>query len=164
MNLWGERIEPSSALQLRPLYKARASNEDQVSMVHWVWELYGEGKLIEAVDPRLCGEFNKTQVERLMIVGLSCAHPDEYLRPSIRQSLHVLNFDAPLPILPSKMPVPSYFAPPISASSLSIMSYGSADSTGGMNESSSYVYNTNSSHITTSSSASSASAMLLHTG
>ncbi|KAJ6424522.1 hypothetical protein OIU84_025325 [Salix udensis] len=141
-----------------------ASNEDQVSMVHWVWELYGEGKLIEAVDPRLCGDFNKTQVERLMIVGLSCAHPDEHLRPSIRQSLHVLNFDAPLPILPSKMPVPSYFAPPISASSLSIMSYGSADSTGGMNESSSYVYNTNSSHITTSSSASSASAMLLHTG
>ncbi|KAF9665853.1 hypothetical protein SADUNF_Sadunf16G0167500 [Salix dunnii] len=86
------------------------------------------------------------------------------LLPSIRQSLHVLNFDAPLPILPSKMPVPSYFTPPISASSLSIMSYGSADSTGGMNDSSSYVYNTNSSHITTSSSASSASAMLLHTG
>ncbi|KAG5254022.1 L-type lectin-domain containing receptor kinase [Salix suchowensis] len=144
----------------RPI-NPQASKEDQVSMVHWVWELYGEGKLIEAVDPRLCGDFNKTQVERLMIVGLSCAHPDEHLRPSIRQSLHVLNFDAPLPILPSKMPVPSYFAPPISASSLSIMSYGSADSTGGMNDSSSYVYNTNSSHITTSSSASSASAMLV---
>ncbi|KAJ6315302.1 hypothetical protein OIU78_018733 [Salix suchowensis] len=147
----------------RPI-NPRASNEDQVSMVHWVWELYGEGKLIEAVDPRLCGDFNKTQMERLMIIGLSCAHPDEHLRPSMRQSLHVLNFDAPLPILPSKMPVPSYFAPPISASSLSIMSYGSADSTGGMNDSSSYVYNTNSSHITTSSSASSASAMLVHTG
>ncbi|KAJ6424521.1 hypothetical protein OIU84_025324 [Salix udensis] len=118
----------------RPI-NPRASNEDEVSLVHWVWELYGEGKLIEAVDPRLCGEFNKKQVERLMIVGLSCAHPDEHLRPSIRQSLHVLNFDAPLPILPSKMPVPSYFAPPLS--SLSIMSYGSADSKGGMNESSS---------------------------
>ncbi|KAI9402121.1 hypothetical protein POPTR_001G284200v4 [Populus trichocarpa] len=91
----------------------KASNEDQVSMVQWVWELYGEGKLLEAVDPRLCGDFNKTQMERLMIDGLS-AHPDEHLRPSIRQSLHILNFDAPLPILPSKMPVPSYFAPPIS--------------------------------------------------
>ncbi|KAJ6424517.1 hypothetical protein OIU84_025320 [Salix udensis] len=147
----------------RPI-NPRASNEDEVSLVHWVWELYGEGKLIEAVDPRLGGEFNKTQVERLMIVGLSCAHPDEHLRPSIRQSLHVLNFDAPLPILPSKMPVPSYFAPPISASLLSIMSYGSADSRGGMNESSSYVYNTSSSQITKSSSASSASAMLVHTG
>ncbi|KAJ6302698.1 hypothetical protein OIU77_016728 [Salix suchowensis] len=145
----------------RPI-NPRARNEDEVSLVHWVWELYGEGKLIEAVDPRLCGDFNKTQMERLMIVGLSCAHPDEHLRPSIRQSLHVLHFDAPLPILPSKMPVPSYFAPPLS--SLSIMSYGSADSRGGMNESSSYVDNTNSSQITTSSSASSASAMLLHTG
>ncbi|KAJ6751033.1 hypothetical protein OIU85_001556 [Salix viminalis] len=73
----------------RPI-NPQASKEDQVSMVHWVWELYGEGKLIEAVDPRLCGDFNKTQVERLMIVGLSCAHPDEHLRPSIRQSLHIL--------------------------------------------------------------------------
>jgi serine/threonine protein kinase len=142
----------------------KASNEDQVSMVPWVWELYGEGKLLEAVDPRLCGDFNKTQMERLMIVGLSCAHPDEHLRPSIRQSLHILNFDAPLPILPSKMPVPSYFAPPIPASSLSIMSYGLADSEGGMNKSSSYSYNTNSSQFTTSSSASSASAMLPHEG
>ncbi|KAG5254016.1 L-type lectin-domain containing receptor kinase [Salix suchowensis] len=101
----------------RPI-NAQASNEDQVSMVHWVWELYGEGKLIEAVDPRLCGEFNKTQMERLLMVGLSCAHPDEHLRPSIRQSLHVLNFDVPLPILPSKMPVPSYFAPPLSSLSI----------------------------------------------
>ncbi|XP_073268305.1 L-type lectin-domain containing receptor kinase IX.1-like [Populus alba] len=132
----------------------KASNEDQVSMVQWVWELYGERKLLEAVDPRLCGDFNKTQMERLMIVGLSCAHPDEHLRPSIRQALHVLNFDAPLPILPSKMPVPSYFAPPMSASSLSIMSYGLTDSEGGMNRSSSYSYNTNSSQLTASSSAS----------
>ncbi|KAL9367591.1 hypothetical protein Peur_038790 [Populus x canadensis] len=142
----------------------KASNEDRVSMVQWVWELYGEGKLLEAVDPRLCGDFNKTQMERLMIVGLSCAHPDEHLRPSIRQALHLLDFDAPLPILPSKMPVPSYFAPPISASSLSIMSYDLTDSEGGMNKSSSYSYNTNSSQFTASSSASSASAMLLNEG
>ncbi|KAH8519891.1 hypothetical protein H0E87_001364 [Populus deltoides] len=82
----------------------------------------------------------------------------------VYKALHVLNFDAPLPILPSKMPVPSYFAPPISASPLSIMSYGLTDSEGGMNKSSSYSYNTNSSQFTTSSSASSASAMLLHEG
>jgi hypothetical protein len=62
------------------------------------------------------------------------------------------------------MPVPSYFAPPISSSSLSIMSYGLTDSEGGMNKSSSYSYNTNSSQFTTSSSASSASAMLPHEG
>ncbi|KAH8519894.1 hypothetical protein H0E87_001367 [Populus deltoides] len=44
------------------------------------------------------------------------------------------------------------------------MSYGLADSEGGMNKSSSYSYNTNSSQFTKSSSASSASAMLLHEG
>ncbi|KAF9665904.1 hypothetical protein SADUNF_Sadunf16G0173300 [Salix dunnii] len=140
----------------------RVSRNSKQGIKEYAAELYGKGKLIEVVDLRLCGDFNKTQVERLMIVGLSCANADEHLRPSVQHSLHVFNFDAPLPILPSKMPVPSYFAPPLS--SLSIMSYGSADSTRGMHESSSYVYNTNSSQITTSSSASSASAMLLHAG
>ncbi|KAI5603980.1 hypothetical protein BDE02_01G255000 [Populus trichocarpa] len=128
----------------------KASNEDQVSMVQWVWELYGEGKLLEATVP--IKEHDACIIRMI------------HLRPSIRQALHVLNFDAPLPILPSKMPVPSYFAPPISASSLSIMSYGLTDSEGGMNKSSSYSYNTNSSQFTASSSASSASAMLLHEG
>ncbi|XP_059447428.1 L-type lectin-domain containing receptor kinase IX.2-like [Corylus avellana] len=78
--------------------------EDQVVMVEWVWELYRIGKVLEAVDPRLSGDFDEQQMERLMIVGLWCAHPDRNFRPSIRQTIHVLNFEAPLPILPSNMP------------------------------------------------------------
>ncbi|GFY94102.1 hypothetical protein Acr_09g0005480 [Actinidia rufa] len=35
------------------------------------------------------------------------------MRPSIRQVINVLNFEAPLPSIPSKKPVPIYFAPPI---------------------------------------------------
>ncbi|WCJ18113.1 Concanavalin A-like lectin protein kinase family protein [Euphorbia peplus] len=89
--------------------------EDEVYLVNWVWKLYGKGQLLEAADSRLGGQFDRQQMERLMIVGLSSAHPDENLRPSIRQSIHVLNFEAALPILPPTMPVPTYFAPPSNA-------------------------------------------------
>ncbi|EEF40244.1 kinase, putative [Ricinus communis] len=114
------------------------ADETEVYMVKWVWDLYGKGKLLKAGDPRLCGDFDKQQMERLMIIGLWCAHPDENLRPSIRQAIHVLHFEAPLPILPPEMPIPTYFAPPPVDALLSSS------------------YNTNSSHLTTSSAASSA--------
>ncbi|KAK1568300.1 hypothetical protein Q3G72_022809 [Acer saccharum] len=96
--------------------------------------------------------------------GLWCAHPDENLRPSIRQATQVLNFQAPLPVLPPKMPMPTYLIPsanpPISVQSLT---YGSgAYSDESHNQSSSYSYNTNSSQIT-SSGTSSPSAALLNT-
>jgi serine/threonine protein kinase len=76
--------------------------EDQVVMMEWVWNLYGIGRVLEVVDPGLGGNFVEQQMERLMIVGLWCAHPNRNLRPSIRQTIHVLNFEAPLPILPIK--------------------------------------------------------------
>ncbi|KAF7809414.1 L-type lectin-domain containing receptor kinase IX.1 [Senna tora] len=52
--------------------------------------------------------YDVKQVECLMIVGLWCVHPDKNLRPSIRQALQVLNFEAPMPNLPSSRPVPTY--------------------------------------------------------
>ena len=62
-------------------------------------------------------EVDQRQVECLMIVGLWCAHPDKSLRPSIRQAIHVLNFEAALPDLPPKMPVPFYHVPAMSVGS-----------------------------------------------
>ncbi|KAM1041690.1 hypothetical protein TB2_030385 [Malus domestica] len=91
----------------------------QINMVEWVWELYGEGKIIEAADTKLCGEFDAKQMECLLIVGLWCAHPDYMMRPSTLQTIQVLNFEVPLPILPSKMPVASYLSLPVSFSMLS---------------------------------------------
>ncbi|KAJ4716755.1 Receptor lectin kinase [Melia azedarach] len=94
------------------------ADEVQAYLVGWVWELYGSGNLLEAADPRLGGEFDEQQLQRLMIVGLWCAHPDENLRPSMRQTIQVLNFEAPLPILPPKMPVPTYFSLPVNMSAI----------------------------------------------
>ncbi|KAI9110399.1 hypothetical protein K1719_018559 [Acacia pycnantha] len=66
-----------------------------------IWLLNGNGIILEAVDPRLQGDFDHGQVKCLMIVGLSCAPPDQTRRPSIRQAIHVLNFETTVPSLPS---------------------------------------------------------------
>ncbi|EEF35158.1 kinase, putative [Ricinus communis] len=86
-------------------------------LIEWIWDLYGTGKLSSAVDERLCQDFDKEEAESLMVVGLWCAHPDYNLRPSIRQAIHVLNFEAALPNLPLQMPVPLYHLPTPSVSS-----------------------------------------------
>ncbi|TQD73076.1 hypothetical protein C1H46_041389 [Malus baccata] len=133
----------------------------QINMVEWVWKLYGEGKIIEAADPKLCGEFDAKQMECLLIVGLWCAHPDYTMRPSIQQTIQVLNFEVPLPILPSKMPVASYLSLPVS---FSISSSYNTDLERRQTESSGHGYNTNSSQLTSSSASnSSPSASLLYT-
>lgn len=84
------------------------AEESQVHIVEWVWSLFGTGRLLEAADPKLGSEFNQKEMEHLMIVGLWCAHPDSNLRPSVRQAIRVLDFEAPLPILSPSMPVPTY--------------------------------------------------------
>ncbi|XP_059647955.1 L-type lectin-domain containing receptor kinase IX.1-like [Cornus florida] len=139
--------------------------ETQSRLVEWVWDLYGTGELLEAVDPKLCADFDEQEIKCLMIVGLWCAHPDYNLRPSIRQAIHVLNFETPLPVLPSKMPVPTYLAPdpvnaPVSSFSLS---FDITVSESNQIHYSSGSYNTDSSKLTTSSTISSATASLLHT-
>ncbi|XP_034681003.1 L-type lectin-domain containing receptor kinase IX.1-like [Vitis riparia] len=88
------------------------AEENQIRLVEWVWDLCGVGKLLEAADPRLSADYDDQQMERLMIVGLWCAHPDCNARPSMREAISVLNSEALLPLLPIKMPVPMYYAPP----------------------------------------------------
>nr|GMD05189.1 L-type lectin-domain containing receptor kinase IX.1-like [Ipomoea batatas] len=77
-------------------------------LVEWVWDLYGMGKLLEAVDPKLGRNFVKEEIEQLMMIGLWCAHPDSNCRPKISQALHGLKFQVQLPTLPPKMPKPVY--------------------------------------------------------
>ncbi|KAI3755520.1 hypothetical protein L1987_55322 [Smallanthus sonchifolius] len=134
-------------------YKAR---ESQTRLVEWVWELYGTGNLLDAVDHRLGLNYKVEEIKQLMIIGLWCAHPDSKHRPSMRQVIQVLNSEASLPILPSEMPIASYNKP--SMSSL----FGVASLA--RNQSICIVSNTDSSKQMTSSTASSCSpsVSLLH--
>ncbi|KAL5054484.1 hypothetical protein RYX36_035166 [Vicia faba] len=94
------------------------TQENEINIVEWVWWLYGRGSILEAVDPRLSGDFDEEQIKCLMIVGLWCAHPDPNNRPSIRQAIQVLNFEVPPPNLPSSMPVPTYLEGPLNSFSI----------------------------------------------
>ncbi|XP_024932083.3 L-type lectin-domain containing receptor kinase IX.1-like [Ziziphus jujuba] len=100
------------------------ADPSEVRLVEWVWNLYGQGQILEAVDKGLNMDFDERQVECLLVVGLWCCHPDPAFRPSIKQVINVLNFETPLPSLPAKLPVPMYFAPPLQMCSFSSTSSG----------------------------------------
>ncbi|KAM0914223.1 hypothetical protein ACQ4PT_011659 [Festuca glaucescens] len=85
--------------------------EDAIHLAQWVWNSHGRGKILDAADPRLSGEFDTQEMERVMIVGLWCAQLDFKLRPSIRQAVNVLRSEAPLPSLPATMPVAAFMPP-----------------------------------------------------
>ncbi|KAK3432930.1 hypothetical protein EUGRSUZ_D00439, partial [Eucalyptus grandis] len=89
----------------RKVVEPRAE-EGQVRLVDWVWELYGTGRILDAAELKLGTDFDEKQLECLMVVGLWCAHPNYIGRPSIREAFNVLNFNAPPPVLPSKLPIP----------------------------------------------------------
>ncbi|KAL3843801.1 hypothetical protein ACJIZ3_001204 [Penstemon smallii] len=135
----------------------RKAKQSDVNLVEWIWSLYGMEKLLEAGDPQLGEDFNEEEMERLMIVGLWCAHPDSNLRPTIRQAILVLNCEAPLPILPSRMPVATYCTMPMVSSSNGDIVFGSSQTLSSVNTG-----NTESSKFTASSEASSPSASLLN--
>ncbi|XP_060671107.1 L-type lectin-domain containing receptor kinase IX.1-like [Ziziphus jujuba] len=95
------------ALEIACGRKSIQSNSD-ASLVARVWELYGADRLVDALDKRLCMEFEAKELEYLVNVGLWCAYPVHTLRPSIRQALRVLKFEAHFPDLPKNMPPPNY--------------------------------------------------------
>ncbi|GLT42187.1 hypothetical protein SLA2020_162030 [Shorea laevis] len=86
----------------------RRYDEDQASLVDWVWKAHGDQMLLVVVDKKLSTNFNVKEMECLLLVGLWCAHPSPNMRPSIRQAIQVLNFEASLPNLPNKIPTPNY--------------------------------------------------------
>lgn len=48
--------------------------ESRIRLLDWVWELHGNGRLLDATNRRLRLDFDTKQMECLMIVGLWCAH------------------------------------------------------------------------------------------
>ncbi|XVE66647.1 hypothetical protein DITRI_Ditri08aG0095200 [Diplodiscus trichospermus] len=99
--------------------ESKTETEAEISLLDLVWNSYENGRIVNVADEKLCMDFELEEMERLMIVGLWCAHPDCNFRPSIRQALQVLNFEAPLPNLPKTMPVPKYDIPATSSASSS---------------------------------------------
>ncbi|KAJ4963547.1 hypothetical protein NE237_023486 [Protea cynaroides] len=131
----------------------------EVSLVVWVWELYGRRKHLEAVDPSLGMDPEKQQIlECLIIVGLWCAQEEHNLRPSIGQAINVLKFESPLPILPYKERV----SPPLNMSTFSITSSQSLTESNKSHTQHSFKSSTTDSTKLNRSSSSSSAASFLH--
>ncbi|XP_059070674.1 L-type lectin-domain containing receptor kinase IX.1-like [Cryptomeria japonica] len=62
--------------------------------------LFGEQKK----DAKLGRNFNGEEMERVLLVGLLCSHPDPKARLSTRQVVDILKIKAPLPPLPPTYP------------------------------------------------------------
>lgn len=95
----------------RPLLVLQGNKSVTMQLVQLVWELYGDGRILDAADGRLGGAFDREEVERMMVAALWCVHPDSSQRPSIRKALNVMRSEAPLPTLSAKMPVPTFVLP-----------------------------------------------------
>ncbi|CAD6341578.1 unnamed protein product [Miscanthus lutarioriparius] len=71
-----------------------------------MWGLYCRNAILKAADERLRSgnQADDRCMERVLVVGLWCAHPDQTERPSIEQAMHVLQSeDARLPMLTPQM-------------------------------------------------------------
>ncbi|VAI28313.1 unnamed protein product [Triticum turgidum subsp. durum] len=79
--------------------------EISFTLLRWVWSLYGRDAVLDAADERLRGdEGDEWWMERVLVVGLWCAHPDRSERPSVAQAMNILQSEeARLPALPLHM-------------------------------------------------------------
>ncbi|KAE8677257.1 putative L-type lectin-domain containing receptor kinase S.7 [Hibiscus syriacus] len=89
----------------RPIEREGGLNSQRtMNLVDWVWGLFGEERIIEAADKRLNGDFKEDEMRKMLLIGLSCAHPDDAARPSIRRVLQILNNEADPVTVPKMKP------------------------------------------------------------
>ncbi|KAL9399732.1 hypothetical protein Peur_008693 [Populus x canadensis] len=70
---------------------------------YWLWEFHRMGRLLDAADHKLNGEFAKDGLECLLLLGVACCHPNPHQRPSMRTVLQVLSGEA-APLVPPESP------------------------------------------------------------
>ncbi|AES62400.1 lectin receptor kinase [Medicago truncatula] len=78
--------------------------DDGTVIGDYVWSLWEKNRLVEAADPKLMGEFDVIEMERMLLVGLVCVHPDYEKRPRVRDAARMIKKEAPLPLLPTTKP------------------------------------------------------------
>lgn len=108
-------------------------DDDRSVLLDWVWGLREKGTMMLAADCRLMGRYNKVEMERMLMVGLSCAHPNQGKRPTVKKAARILRGEAPLPTLPLRKPStrPRNLLP---AASQEILNLGEKDDSPGLDD------------------------------
>ncbi|KAF7851935.1 LOW QUALITY PROTEIN: hypothetical protein BT93_L1647 [Corymbia citriodora subsp. variegata] len=99
------------ALEIACGRKTYLEGEYHVPLTRWVWQLYREKNILAAADERLKMVFSEKEMECLVVVGLWCTHPNDKQRPNVGEVIKVLEFEAPLPVLPEDMYNQDYLPP-----------------------------------------------------
>ncbi|CAA7033717.1 unnamed protein product [Microthlaspi erraticum] len=73
--------------------------DERVLLVDLVLGFWNGGNILDAKDPNIGTEYEESEVEMVLKLGLLCAHSDPYARPTMKQVLNYLNGDAMLPDL-----------------------------------------------------------------
>ncbi|CAI9091745.1 OLC1v1026851C1 [Oldenlandia corymbosa var. corymbosa] len=76
-------------MELVQLIDREGACHEMVNLVDWVWRIYSEGKITEAANVRLNGEFKEEaanvrlngefkeeEMKKLLLIGMSCANSD----------------------------------------------------------------------------------------
>ena len=74
---------------------------DRFVLVDWVLGHWRKGSITGAVDTRLGLEYDATEADLVLRLGLACLHPSPAARPTMRQVTQYLDGSAPLPELPA---------------------------------------------------------------
>ncbi|KAM0828328.1 hypothetical protein ACQ4PT_067626 [Festuca glaucescens] len=100
-----EEHEQQICTRRRPIEREAPGSMNMLNVVDWVWNLHSKGKLLDAVDSTLDGEYDTEQMMRLLLLGLSCVNPFSEERPVMRTVLDILEGKSePLPV-PKKKPL-----------------------------------------------------------
>ncbi|KAF9587893.1 hypothetical protein IFM89_006147 [Coptis chinensis] len=70
------------------------------ALVDWVWSLYREGRILEAMDERIGNNYVLVEAERLLLLGLACSHPLAKDRPKSQVLLQMISGSLPIPYIP----------------------------------------------------------------
>ncbi|XP_030450922.1 L-type lectin-domain containing receptor kinase IX.1-like [Syzygium oleosum] len=95
------------ALEITCGTRTYQEGEFHVPLHKWVWQLYLAGNMLEAADETLGSNFDRKQMECLMMLGLWCVHPDPKRRPKAGQVVRFLQGEVPVP----ELPLDTYEAP-----------------------------------------------------
>lgn len=73
-------------------------------LVDWVWSLHRDGRLLDAVDERLRGDYVAEEARRVLLLGLACSHPIAGERPKTQDIVQIISGSVPVPYVPPFRP------------------------------------------------------------
>ncbi|KAI3824221.1 hypothetical protein L1987_05671 [Smallanthus sonchifolius] len=73
-------------------------------MVDYVWSLYREGRILDAVDKRIADDYDVEEAQRFLLLGLACSHPIASERPKTHTIVQILSGSTVVPPVPPFKP------------------------------------------------------------